>query len=583
MAYEVPLRTAAPVAQRSTSLSMWSWAGLWVLVLAAEAAALAPVIAGAEVPPIGVVYRLVGGSFAACGLVAWRRRPDSRSGPLMLLTGAAFLLGPLIGLIQHPVADLIRNWFADLWFLFFLPLLLTLRTGGRLRHRADRVLVAVVAVEVFVLAPAYLVVAESDPPTAAVVDAAQRILFAGVSLATAVVLAVRYRRATRPGRRALLPSLAGVACLLLYVALLVIDLLLGSSRSSPLAVAVSWVAAISIVTVPLAFLAELLRSRLARGELAGLLQELRSAGPAQLQGALSRALGDPLLTIAHRRDDGTFLDAHGAAVPLPPPDDDRSALLLERAGEPVAALIHDRALDDDPDLVAAVGAAATIALENRHLQSEVEAKLAELQASRERIISAADAERRRIERNLHDGAQQRLVTLALQLSLIRRSIRAHPADAEELVAAAGDELARSLEELRELARGIHPAALEHGLDVALDALAMRAAVPTEVAADPGPRLPEPIEFAIYLVASEALTNVARYAAASSATVTLRREPARATVEIADDGCGGADPALGTGLRGLADRVEALGGQLRITSPKGAGTVVTAAFPLHQQA
>ena len=241
-------------------------------------------------------------------------------------------------------------------------------------------------------------------------------------------------------------------------------------------------------------------------------------------------------------------------------------------------LVYDRSLDDDPELVDAVTAAATIALENQHLHAQARQRLAEVESSRERIIAAGDAERRRIERNLHDGAQQRLVTLAMQLSLIQRQIRRNPDGAEQLVTSASDELAQSLAELRELARGIHPAALEHGLDVALDALATRSAVPTTVACDPGPRLPQPVEFAAYFVASEALANVAKYARASAVTVRLLRTGPHAVIEITDDGIGGADPAAGSGLRGLTDRVEALHGRLTVVSPAGGGTVVSAELP-----
>ena len=251
---------------------------------------------------------------------------------------------------------------------------------------------------------------------------------------------------------------------------------------------------------------------------------------------------------------------------------------VKRDGELVAALIYDRSLDDDPELVEAVVGAAAIALENQQLQREAENQLAEVRASRERVISAADAERRRIERNLHDGAPQRLVTLALQLSLIERRIRDDPSDAQRLVTSASGELAQSLEELRELARGIHPAALDRGLDVALEALARRSEVPTTVSFEPGPRLPEPVAFAAYFVASEALANTAKHAHASAATVSLQRTRTGAVIEITDDGAGGADPAGGSGLRGLADRVEALGGCLRVSSPPGAGTVITAELP-----
>jgi len=564
------------------------WAVLWCAVVAAEALALLPLVtAPGTVGPLSLVYRLVGGSFAACGLIAWHRRPDNRSGVLMTLTGFAFFVQPLLLQLDAAIPQTLGHWFADLWFLFFVPLLLTFVTGGRLRTRLDRALVGIVCAEVFVLAPLYLTVSPDvptlllitpHPGVAAVIDTAQRAAFAGVSLTTAAVLAARFHAASRPGRRALLPGLAGAACLLLYVTLLVLDIVIGPERTSPIAELLSWIAALSIVTVPLAFLAGLLRSRLARGGLAALFRELRAVQPADLQPALARALGDPSLVIAFPVGEGHFADADGTPIVLPDPDSRHSVASVEQDGVQVAALVYDRALDDDPELVDAVGAAATIALQNRALQAEALRSHAELRDSRGRIIAAADAERRRIERNLHDGAQQRLVSLALQLSLIQRRIRADPADAEQLVTAAGGELARSLEELRELARGIHPAALEHGLDVALEALAMRSAVPTVVSVDPGPRLPQSVEFAAYFVASEGLTNVAKYAQAGTAAITVARKPHRVVVQITDDGIGGADPALGTGLRGLDDRVQALGGQLRVTSPAGAGTVVTAELP-----
>ncbi len=588
MAYRSAVVGHPPAVGAARAPTVAIWTALWCVVAAAEIAALLPLVtAPGTVSPLGLVFRLVGGSFAACGLIAWHRRPDNRGGVLMTLTGFAFFVQLLLLQWDAPLPQTLGHWFTDLWALFFFTLLLTYLTGGRLRTRLDRALVGIIAVEVFVLAPLYLTVSPDvptlllitpHPGVAAVIDTVQRSVFAGASLATAAVLAARFRAATRPGRRALLPALAGAACLLLYLTLLVLDLVIGPDRTSPIATLISWIAAISIVTVPLAFLAGLLRSRLARGGLAALFRELRAVQPADLQPALARALGDPSLVIAFPMGDGRLADADGAPVVLPDPDSRRSVATVEQDGVQVAALVYDRALDDDPELVDAVGAAATIALQNRALQAAAVLSHAELQDSRSRIIAAADAERRRIERNLHDGAQQRLVSLALQLSLIQRRIRADPADAEQLVTAAGGELARSLEELRELARGIHPAALELGLDVALEALAQRSAVPTVASVDPGPRLPQPIEFAAYFVASEALTNIAKYAQAGTAAITVAREPHQVVVQITDDGIGGADPALGTGLRGLDDRVQALGGQLRVTSPAGAGTVVTAELP-----
>ena len=241
-------------------------------------------------------------------------------------------------------------------------------------------------------------------------------------------------------------------------------------------------------------------------------------------------------------------------------------------------LVHDAALTYEPYLLEVVCAAANVAFERERLQAELGARVAQIQASRERIVAAGDAERRRLERNLHDGAQQRLVGIALQLRLIRNRVRGDPA-AEQLVSTMSDQLALSLAELRELARGIHPAALEHGLAAALDSLASRSTVATTVSYEPPDRFPEPVELAAYFVASEALANVSKYAQATSVTMRVWRAGRVASIEIADDGIGGAHEAIGSGLRGLADRVEALDGSLRVTSPPGAGTVVTAELPL----
>jgi signal transduction histidine kinase len=206
-----------------------------------------------------------------------------------------------------------------------------------------------------------------------------------------------------------------------------------------------------------------------------------------------------------------------------------------------------------------------------------------VQASRQRIVAAGDAERRRLERDLHDGAQQRLVALSLQLRMIRSDIRQNPEQAEQLAASASEELAHSLQELRELARGIHPAALDQGLASALESLATRSTVATAVTCDAPERMPRPVELAVYFVACEALANVGKYAQASAASLRLWRSERGVAIEIADNGIGGADRAGGSGLRGLADRVEALDGLLVVTSPAGAGTVITAELPVHAPA
>jgi signal transduction histidine kinase len=214
-----------------------------------------------------------------------------------------------------------------------------------------------------------------------------------------------------------------------------------------------------------------------------------------------------------------------------------------------------------------------------HLDAELRARLEELQASRARLVQAGDAARRKLERDLHDGAQARLVGLALLLRTARARAAADP-DLAALLDRAQDELQTGLAELRELARGIHPAVLtDRGLRPALDALAARAPVPVTVESDVEERLPDPVESAAYFVVSEALANVGKYARASHATVSVRRQDGRVTVEVADDGVGGADAARGSGLRGLADRVAALDGSLAVHSPRGRGTRLRAEIPL----
>jgi PAS domain S-box-containing protein len=201
-----------------------------------------------------------------------------------------------------------------------------------------------------------------------------------------------------------------------------------------------------------------------------------------------------------------------------------------------------------------------------------------LRRSRARIVEASDVERRRLERNLHDGAQQRLVSLSLVLRLAQARVQSDAAEAERLLGQAAEELSQALEELRELARGIHPAVLsDRGLHAALEALAARSQLPIDLALE-DERLPEPVEAAAYYVVSEALANVAKYAEASSVAVSIARVNGRAVVEIADDGVGGADPTRGSGLRGLVDRVEALDGRLLVDSSPGAGTRIRAEIP-----
>jgi signal transduction histidine kinase len=202
-----------------------------------------------------------------------------------------------------------------------------------------------------------------------------------------------------------------------------------------------------------------------------------------------------------------------------------------------------------------------------------------LRDSRARIVKAGDVARRRLERNLHDGAQQHLVSLALTLRLARLQLQKNPAETEHLLTEASDELQGAIDELRELARGIHPAVLtDRGLGAALEVLADHAHLPVELTADLASRLPSTVEAVVYYVAAEGLTNVAKYAHATAATLRLEGNNKTVVLRVGDNGAGGADPSRGTGLRGLADRVEALGGKLELHSPPGQGTLLTASIP-----
>ena len=255
---------------------------------------------------------------------------------------------------------------------------------------------------------------------------------------------------------------------------------------------------------------------------------------------------------------------------------ERAVTRVETDGEPVAVLVHDRTVLEDPELVEAVATATRLAVANVRLQAEVLARAEQLAASRRRIVEAADAQRRRLQRELSEGAEQRLSAVSAHVEALAQAVDG--SRAAGLLADVETQLHNARAELRELARGIHPTALtEGGLGAALPELAARASLPVELRVDEG-RSPAPVEAAAYFVCAEGLTNVAKYARASTVVIEVRREQRRLTVSIVDDGGGGADPERGSGLRGLADRVEALGGRLSVESPRGAGTRLVAEIP-----
>ncbi len=337
--------------------------------------------------------------------------------------------------------------------------------------------------------------------------------------------------------------------------------------------------------VPIGFMFGITRSRLARGSVADLVVELGDAPERQrLRDVIARALRDPSLEIAYSvPGSARFIDGDGRDVDLPSPTDrTRATTRLESGGRTVAVLVHDPAIAEQGELIRSVGAATRLALDNERLTADVRTQLAEVRASRARIVVAGDAERRRVERDLPDGAQQRLVTLALALQVARDRLDGADPGVAASLERASQELDLAMEELRALARGLHPTVLtEEGLAAAVDALAERSPVQVEVsvAADIAERRCAPeVEAAAYFVVAESLTNVAKYSHASGSMVRISRAAGVLRVEVTDDGVGGADPALGSGLRGLEDRVAAAGGRIEVVSEPGAGTSIRAELP-----
>jgi signal transduction histidine kinase len=417
-----------------------------------------------------------------------------------------------------------------------------------------------------------------------VIDAISQIVGIVLLLVLIIVLVRRYRALGSVNRSAIRPVLAVGSATVLAIGVLVGGQVLGASEALSQATFVVTVVTLSLV--PFAFLVGLLRSRFsAAGAVSELISTLgeTKAQELDIRDALADALGDETLEFFYWLPDGErFVDSQGREAELPEQGSGRSWTPAEHDGELIAAIAYDDSLADDRQLIKATGSAAALALQNQRLEAELRANVEELRASRARIVETSDRARRELERNLHDGAQQHLVSMALTLRMAQGKIDEDPSAAKELLAQASGDLSEATTELRELARGIHPAILtDRGLGAALGALATRSPVPVELGDVPEERLPPPVESAAYFVVAEALTNVARYAHATKATVSVTREDGNAIIDVSDNGIGGADINGGTGLRGLQDRVAALDGKLILVSLADFGTTVRAVFPCAQ--
>jgi signal transduction histidine kinase len=574
---------------------------LWALAAAGFIFGLivAALILTSDTPEYPVAWAtgglVVGWSFIGVGLFAWGRRPDNRVGTLMAAAGFAWLLAGC-GLSDVPLIFTLGQVFGSVFFAVAVHLLLAFPTG-QLESRADRwivtgayIVTTIAALGLWLFAdpksldcddcPDNVLLVYDSETVVNVIGTAVNLIGAVLIAGMLVVLIRRWRRATAAQRRFLVPVYAaGIAVAILLIA----NSLLSLGGVDDPAGELAWIAAmVPLVLVPYMFLATLIRARViqsgAVSELIARLNETPQRG--ELRDALARAIDDPSLELAYwLPDDKRFVDADGHPVELPGPDSGRVVTPVQREGDYVAALVHDPVVEEQQGHVDAVCSAASLALENERLEAELRAKVEELRASRQRMLSIGLEERRRLERDLHDGAQQRLVSMALNMRLARDRLRDAPEAAERLLDGAGEELDAALDELRELARGIHPAVLsDRGLEPALEALVNRTPLPVELRSTPRERLPEAVELAAYFVVSEALTNVVKYAHATYATVNVASDNGRVLVQVADDGVGGADPARGTGLRGLSDRLAVLEGRLEIDSQAGRGTKITARIP-----
>ena len=541
----------------------------------------------------------VGWSMIAAGLIVWDRRPGNRIGPLAVLTGFAWFSGDFASASVDTVAyaaAVLHGWFDPLFAIIVLAY-----PTGRLLRSWDRALAIgfVVVQGAWTIVKAYALrpISWWDCPTCIdTVDAwivAQGLMetlgrwetlgLTVLSLGVLISVAWRWARASGAARRREAPVvLAGVVLVLGFTGGFLLQTIVPTSARTPVGELRVVILAILRILVSVALLVGILRDDSAKGRIAALVIRLEGLPTtAVLQDALRDALSDPSATVFRwDPDQRGFVDATGQPVPAPIDGPARAVMTIENAGEPMLSIAYDPALRDDPGLVSAAVAAVRLAVENERLQAEVRAQLTAVQASRARLVDAQDTERRRLERDLHDGAQQRLVSLRISLELLRRRIGpdADPGTLAELDAAGG-EVRGAIDELRELARGFHPAVLtEGGLRPALESLAERSTVPVDLDAELGRRLPPAIEATAYFVVAEALTNTAKYASARQATVRVREADDRLRLEIHDDGRGGADMDGGSGLRGLEDRVAALGGTLLVASPPGGGTRITVDLP-----
>lgn len=565
------------------------------LVSLAVAAALIAVIEFALYPGSGAgpvwvlgLFTVAGLVYVAAGLVAWWRRPSNGLGAIMAGGGLSWLAVALANTGRDVLAA-IGIVLATVPLAVVGHLLLAFPSGRLRRGAARRVIVAAYFAALVLQVPLYLFVSQASPGGMLAVTNSPALASAGswlqravggaLGVAAAVILAARLRRAPPAQRRVLLPlDVYGIAAVLLTP--LTLDVIQPAAGMSADAAAAMQV--IVLALVPVAFTVGMLRGGFAR---TGEIQELAAwlgadaASRPSLEAALAKALGDDSVRLAYWvPGQHGYTDAAGRPLAMPGAGSGRSAAEISLDGRRIGAIIYDAELTGDPDLVRAAARVAAIAVDRQRLTAGLLASQQELRESRARLVTAADAERRRIALNLHDGLQTKLVLLALEAQRLAGQPGAGPA-----AAGAATALRRRIDaaaaELRELVHAVMPAPLiERGLRAAAEDLADRMPVPTRLEVGVDGALPDAVSATAYFVVAEGLANAVKHAKASELGVRIARDQDMLLVEVHDDGVGGAAPGGGLGLRSLADRVDTLGGRLLVASPAGHGTSLRAELP-----
>lgn len=579
--------------------------GLFGLAVAATAYV---VLAGAKVQWTEIAgYELVGLSYVVAGTIAWVRRPDNRIGPAILITGITSFIPAFV---RVPIPAVTSAAFAFAWVTnVFAAFILLAYPSGRFFSGTARLVfrVAIVGTVIPVIARLFLLDTGSDFSSATGPSAltygcdcpnpfvllpddalygtamlVSRLLTVLVAILVLTLIVRRWSGASSAGRRQLVPVVFGGA---VGVAAFAADVtaFYALNGEQPILVVTSVALVLGRAAVPIGFLLGLVRTQFDWSLVGRLVVELGGApSPERIEAMVAATLHDPSVQLGYWSPAAqAFISATGQPI-QPITSATRAVAMVERNGRSIATIVHDPTLREDPGLLASVNAAVGLAIENQSLAAELQAQLDEVRASRTRIVAAADAERARLERDIHDGAQQRLLALMIELRLAREAVGANPnVDLAARLDRAMMNLRSTTDDLRELARGVRPAILaDAGLGPAVRTLAELSSCPVELSIDLTGRLDAAVEAAAYFVVAESLANVVRHASATVTRVAISTEsdPDRVVVAVTDDGVGGASVERGSGIRGLKDRVEALGGQLAVESRAGNGTRIRVELP-----